>query len=140
MTASERLFFDTAPFIYWLENHREFYPKVVRLVVEAHERDATFLTSVLSYCEFCVKPQQQERFELIEDFKNLLEALDCPMLPISVEIATKAYQFRAKYTALKTVDALQLAVAIESGCQKFVTNDRRLKQVTEIEIVVIAEL
>jgi len=140
MTGTERLFFDTAPFIYWLENHPEFYPKVVGLVTEALEHDTQFITSVLSFSEFCVKPHEQERFDLIDDFKKLVEDLNCPMLAITLEIATKAYQLRAKYTALKGIDSLQVAAAIQSGCQKFITNDKRLKQVAEIEIVVIAEL
>lgn len=44
---------------------------------------------------------------------------------------------RAKYTRLKTPDALHLAAAILSGSDVFLTNDPRLKVVTEIRVETI---
>ena len=55
-------------------------------------------------------------------------------------IAKKAAQIRAKYRFFKTMDALQLATACLSGCDLFLTNDRQLKQFTEIECILVAEL
>jgi predicted nucleic acid-binding protein len=41
---------------------------------------------------------------------------------------------------LKAMDALQLSIAICSGCQQFLTNDKRLKNISEIEIILIDNL
>ncbi|WP_416670565.1 type II toxin-antitoxin system VapC family toxin [Egbenema bharatensis] len=41
---------------------------------------------------------------------------------------------------LKLTDALQLATALEAGCQAFLTNDTQLKRVTELKVLVISEL
>ena len=52
MTGSKKIFFDTAPFIYLIENHYEFYSKVANLIAEAVEENSDFYTSVLTYTEF----------------------------------------------------------------------------------------
>jgi predicted nucleic acid-binding protein len=62
------------------------------------------------------------------------------MLSIGREIAVTSYQLRAKYPALKTLDSLQLAAAIESGCDHFFTNDYGLKRVKEINIIIVDEV
>ena len=38
------------------------------------------------------------------------------------------------------MDALQLATAIETGCDMFYTNDRKLKQIDEINVITVDEL
>ncbi len=37
-------------------------------------------------------------------------------------------------------DALQVAVALEAGCEAFLTNDAALKRVTALRILVLDEL
>jgi len=37
----------------------------------------------------------------------------------------------------KTVDALHLAVAIENGCDRFLTNDHRLARFTDLTVEVL---
>lgn len=60
------------------------------------------------------------------------------LIPISRESLEKAADLRAKYSWLKTPDAIHLAAAIESGCDAFLTNDRRLERCTEIKVEVLA--
>ena len=48
-------------------------------------------------------------------------------------------EMRAKYN-LRTPDALQLSVAIEHKADYFLTNDTRLKAVTEIQSVILSDL
>jgi predicted nucleic acid-binding protein len=46
---------------------------------------------------------------------------------------------RARYN-LTLTDAFQLAVAIQTECDAFLTNDIDLKRVTEIPIIVLSEV
>ncbi|MGL5942119.1 MAG: type II toxin-antitoxin system VapC family toxin [Waterburya sp.] len=46
---------------------------------------------------------------------------------------------RVKYN-LKLPDALQITTAIETGCDSFLTNDKALKRVTELRILILDEL
>jgi predicted nucleic acid-binding protein len=140
MTASKSIFFDTAPFIYLIENHKDFYDTVFAFIVKALDENTSLKTSVLTHTEFGVKPYEMERHDLIEEFEDLLNHLGFEVLSVTIQSAKLAYQLRAKYKALKAMDALQLSIAICSGCQQFLTNDKRLKNISEIEIILIDNL
>lgn len=58
---------------------------------------------------------------------------------ISHGIAIRAADVRARYR-LKPADALQVATAIERGCDAFLTADSDFKRVTEIPVLDIKEL
>lgn len=90
--------------------------------------------------EYSVKPEELGRKDLIDDFLELTLALNCPLLPVTFEITTRAFQLRAAYKSLKAMDALQLATAIANGCQTFVTNDKRLKAIAELDILILADI
>jgi predicted nucleic acid-binding protein len=59
---------------------------------------------------------------------------------VTEQVAEKSAELRAKYKDIKLADALQLAAAIEYGCDAFFTNDKQLKQVSEINVVYLADL
>jgi predicted nucleic acid-binding protein len=46
---------------------------------------------------------------------------------------------RARYP-VRTPDALQIAAALSNGCQAFLTNDKRLKPVSELKILVLDDI
>lgn len=139
MTVTEKVFFDTAPFIYLIENHPDYYAKVEQCFVKAEEDNWELLTSVLSIAEFGVKPEKEDRQDLIIDLDNLLIDFHFQVVDINVEIARQSYQLRAKYNALKAMDSIQLAVAIKMGCTQFFTNDKKLKKVEELNVTLIDE-
>ncbi|MBC7357327.1 MAG: PIN domain-containing protein [Desulfacinum sp.] len=58
------------------------------------------------------------------------------MWPISAAMAEKAARYRAEHS-LRTPDALQLAAAVVGGADCFLTNDRRLRKVDFIEVLVL---
>ena len=59
---------------------------------------------------------------------------------VDQEIAKKAAQIRAQYKNFKAMDALQLATACVTGCDLILTNDKQLKQFTEIKCVTVDDL
>ena len=50
-----------------------------------------------------------------------------------------AAKLRARHN-LALADALQFAVALAANCQAFLTNDKRLKRVSELSVLVVDEL
>jgi predicted nucleic acid-binding protein len=54
-------------------------------------------------------------------------------------IAQRAAEMRVRYN-LKLPDALQIATAIASNCDAFLTNDAQLNRVMELRVMVISEL
>ncbi|UOG76731.1 PIN domain-containing protein [Hymenobacter tibetensis] len=135
-----KIFFDTAPFIYLVENHATYYQKVADYLTQSLTDNAMLETSVLTYTEFCAKPEQLGRPDLLLDFDELLRDFDFQMREICLAVATLAYQLQARYAGLKGIDAMQIATAVNAGCNIFLTNDRELKNIREIQVVVVADL
>jgi predicted nucleic acid-binding protein len=54
-------------------------------------------------------------------------------------VSQKAAEIRVHYN-LKLPDALQVAVALVSGCDGFLTNDAALQRVTELRILLLGAL
>lgn len=143
MIGSEKVFFDTSPFIYLIEDNPNYSLKVRNFISEQIVNyESTLYTSSLTLAEFYVKPKQNNSQEIIEKFKNKLRELDFKVFDITSSIAKFSADLRAKYKTLKSFDAIQLATAISFGCNKFLTNDLRLVSVikNEIEIVIVENL
>ncbi|WPP52921.1 type II toxin-antitoxin system VapC family toxin [Catalinimonas niigatensis] len=98
------------------------------------------MTSVLSIAEFGVKLQKENKIEVIAAFHQLLTDFHFQVYDINAEIAQQAYQLRAKYIFLKGMDALQLATAMVSGCNRFFTNDKKLNKVEELQLVMVEDV
>lgn len=58
---------------------------------------------------------------------------------INQAVAERAAEIRARYN-LALPDSFQVAVALESGCDAFLTNDAALKRVAEIDVIVLDEV
>jgi predicted nucleic acid-binding protein len=58
--------------------------------------------------------------------------------PLDQEKADRAAELRARYN-LSLTDAFQIAIALTTNCDAFLTNDITLKRVTEINVIVLDE-
>jgi predicted nucleic acid-binding protein len=135
-----KIFIDTAPFIYILDNHPEYRQATQNFIRQKYLQKSVFITSILTFMEYTVKPKQMKDNKAVESFNNFLTEIGCQLIPINFEIADIGSDIRAKYPNIKAFDALQVATALHTGCNQFVTNDKQLKQISEIEFVVISEL
>ena len=58
---------------------------------------------------------------------------------IDRERGRRAAELRVRYNPSLT-DAFQIAVALQSGCDAFLTNDMTLKRVSELSVIVLEEM
>jgi predicted nucleic acid-binding protein len=137
MIEFKKVFIDTSPFIYLLEDHEEYADQVANFIKYCTTNDIVLSTSVITHMEFCVKPYQLNRHDVITAFEELLTELDISLVKVTQKVADTAAKLRSKYKGLKGMDALQISAAINSKCDHFMTNDRRLKQIDEISIMLI---
>jgi predicted nucleic acid-binding protein len=129
---------ETAPYIYFVENH-PIYAEKVEVIFEIVETQAIDITtSVMTLTETLMKPLQANDQQLIDTYNNLLTQ-NVRLVPITAAIARLAAELRARYN-LRTPDALHIATAIDAGCDAFLTNDFTLKRVQELTILVLDEL
>lgn len=61
------------------------------------------------------------------------------VVPVSEDILIHAARIRANST-LKLLDAIHVATAVRSGCDLLLTNDKAMRQVTEIEVILLDDL
>jgi predicted nucleic acid-binding protein len=134
------IFLDTAPLIYFIEGNSE-YQQGLKQIFEANDKgDFTFITSSITLLEVLVRPLREGQTELADQYKRILTTANgIQIFDITNALAVKAAELRAKYN-LRTPDALQIATAIENDAAYFLTNDTRLRSVSELNTITLLEL
>lgn len=143
MTDFNKVFVDTAPFIYFIEkdsNNPQYYEKVKAFFKEGYDNEKKFVSSVITMEEYFVFPYRNKAYSYIEMFNRLVVTANMEIIEINQEIAKKAALIRAEYKSFKSMDAIQLAVACFSKCDLFLTNDKQLKQFQEVRCLTVEEL
>ena len=132
--------FDTAPLIYFVERHPT-YLDIMRTVLRRVEAGIiTGCSSVVTLTEVLTLPIRVGNIALAQAYRDvLLYSRHFVLVSIDAAVAAQAADLRARYM-LRTPDALQIAAALHRGCQAFVTNDARLKRVTDLQVLVLDEL
>lgn len=138
--ASKTVFLDTAPLIYFMEGQSPYQSILARLFDFNDKRGFAFVTSAVTLLEVLVKPLRDGKKLLADQYRTILTtAPGIEIFEITTAIAEQAAQLRATHN-LKTPDAIQLATAIEFGADYFLTNDNRLKAISEIKVVILPDL
>lgn len=139
MTEYNKVFFDTSPVIYFLDNDVNFGEKAKNIFEDILENEAELVTSAITCMEYLVFPYRTNNNEKLKAFFEFVSDCDIPLYSIDEETAKKAAMIRAEYKDFKAMDALQLASACIHGCDLFLTNDKQLKQFKEIHCVTMEE-
>jgi predicted nucleic acid-binding protein len=135
-----RLFLDTAPVIYFVEENPAFSPSVNVLFEQIENGAITGVTSPVTLAECLVVPYRQKDVETQQQFIRLItntENID--FVEITSEAGLQAAKLRAKYN-LQLPDSLQVAVAIVTGCDAIFTNDAAFEKITELQILLLSNL
>jgi len=131
----ERLMFDTAPIIYFIEEN-ECFSDITEEIFKTASRNNHLFSSVITLSEVLTKPIKNNRIDLVEKYTELLlNSDDFTIYPIDAVIAEKSAELRARYN-FRTPDAMQLAVGIENNATLFITNDKNPGKINEIEVFV----
>ena len=131
---------DTAPLIYFIEQHPVFHPVVRPLFQALAARQFTAVTSTLTLMETLVQPLRTNQNDLANRYHDiLLHAENLTSYDLSPLIATEAARIRAEFH-FRTPDAIQLATAVHAKAAYFVTNDHALKRFTDLQTITLKEL
>lgn len=136
---SKTLFLDTAPLIYYIEGYKAYEDKLDELFELNRKGRISFVISTITLLEILVKPLREDRFDLAEQYKDLLtDSANIKIVDIDRFIASEAASLRAKFF-FKTPDSIQIAAA-SLHCDFFLTNDKRLKLAENRKIVLLSDL
>lgn len=134
------VYVDTQAIIYTVERHPRYAPALRPLWEAASAGSLTAVTSELTLMETLVVPFRTGDEQLAADYERALSLTDMRLLPVTQSVLREAARLRARYTSLRSPDALHVATSLLAGCSLFVTNDRGLKQVSDLHSAILDEL
>ena len=123
--SGKKAFLDTNIFIYLIEENKLYLNQVDKLLIFLEQNRYEIITSTLTLGEILTKPYKDNRVDLVKIYQEFFE--DIKLIELNAQIASLFAQIRANY-GIKTPDAVQLASAIYSKSDLFVTNDDKLSK------------
>lgn len=140
MTEFKRVFVDTAPIIYYLENSALYMDSIKKFFTKCIEENIQIVTSAITIEEYLVFPYSSGKMDFADNFKKFIEYMNIEVVDIDSKIAEQGAKIRGQYKNFKAMDALQIATAIVSGCDMFFTNDKQLRQEKELPCMTMDDL
>jgi len=134
-----RVYWDSMVFVYWLEDHPSYAPRVEYIFQSMMARGDRFCASYLSIGEVLARPLKQKQVQLVERIEQFFDSGLMEMLPFDRRAAGEFARLRA--TANVTpADAIHLACAGAAGVDLFLTHDKSLHKLRVKGIQFIAGL
>lgn len=139
--SGQRIYLDANLFIYAVEQVDPFAPQVEGLFRAADQGEIVLVTSLLTLAETPVMPYRNADKELVVTYRELFTwpPPGLYVAPLNARVLDHAARLRASVSSLRLPDAIHLATADSEGCDLVLTNDRRLKTVQDVNIIVLDE-
>ncbi|MFN0062114.1 MAG: type II toxin-antitoxin system VapC family toxin [Myxococcaceae bacterium] len=131
---------DTVVFIYFIEEHPDFMKPLLPLFEAIDTQAVQAVTSGITLLEVLTLPYRAQDVALAERYESLLtQSRGLHLVDIDRPLLHAAAQLRARFSKIRTPDALQLAAALRTSCTAFITNDRSLPTLPGLKIVQLGE-
>lgn len=133
-----KLFLDACAIIYLIESQEHLGQKTRLLITEALHNKAQLIISRLSFLECRVFPLKTKNYELLSRYNDFFRLPSLQIIDLTEDVINLATDLRASCSSsLRTPDALQIACALKSNADKFLTGDKKLLSIQEIEVLII---
>lgn len=135
------VYLDTAPVIYFIEDDYPDYKKMMKPLFKMVSSGECFaITSVISVLEGLVLPIRNRDAWLVRKFHTFFYQTRVKTVEISSQVAAEAAKIRAAHNKIHTADAIQIAAALHTKAEYFLTNDKELAAVSGIKVLVLDDL
>jgi predicted nucleic acid-binding protein len=122
-----RVFLYTAPIIYYVQRHVRYHPLAAPVFDAICDGTLTAVTSSITFVEALVHPFRTRNHALAQGFRNVIcDGVNTEYVGVD-GVVERAAALRATHR-FGLADAFQAAVALESGCEAFLTNDRHFNR------------
>lgn len=133
-----KLFLDASAIIHMLESGQEPGQLTRLLVDNALKAGKSLAVSRLSMLECRVWPLKSQNRELLDCYDDFFRLPGLEIVEIDAIVMDLASDLHAGYSgSLRLADAIQLACAVASGADFFLTGNKKLEAVQDIKIVVV---
>lgn len=134
---AQKVFLDSAIIIYYVEQHPVYAPLLQEVFERVSEGSLVAVCSAVTLAECLIAPLRQNNRQAYQAFIGvILHARNTSFVSIDSSISQRAAELRVQYN-LTLTDAFQVAAALQAGCDAFLTNDRELRRVNEVNIFVL---
>lgn len=137
--SDSKIALDTMCFIYHFEANPTYKKVSTAAFEESFAKDLKLITSTITLTELSgyatlvgEKPQPRLYRSLLENVPNL------NLIEVSLDLAEMAGELKGRYN-LKSADAIQLATAVLEGAAIFLTNDKKLRKVKEVRVLLLSD-
>lgn len=132
-----RVGIDTMIFIYHFEDQSPLARLATATLEEMRSNLFEGVTSTVTLTELLVRPIQLERLDIAHQYELALSRYpNLQLVELDSPCAVRAAYLRADY-GLHVADAIQIATTLEHGATAFLTNDVRLRKVSELEVLML---
>jgi predicted nucleic acid-binding protein len=126
------LLVDSAPVIYFLEDHPRLGPYFAPLF-EAHATGRLrFAVTAITVCEVLTGPLRSRDDAMVRRYRSVFDSWQ--LVDFDVDIAESAARLRASLR-LKLPDAIQVASALAINATALVTHDRDFSRVRSLRVI-----
>lgn len=133
-----KLFLDACSIIYLIESQQEQGRKTRSLVDEALNSNSQLVVSRLSVLECRVLPLKSKNLDLLDCYDRFFRLPGLEIVELDATVIDIATELRANHpSSLRTPDAIQLACAITSGSDQFLTGDKKLAAIQKVKVTVV---
>ncbi len=134
------VFLDTAPLIYYIEGNSMFTGLLESIFIANKFGELRFVTSTITLLEVLVLPIRLKRFNIVSAYQNILTGSKfISVIDATQNIAVHAATLRAECN-LRTPDSIQIATYFDQRADYFLTNDIRLKNIQNLNCLLISDL
>lgn len=136
---AKKIGIDTVVLIYLFEEHPHYVKQAEQFLKSVEDGRVEAVFSSIGMIELLTGPKKRKQYELAARYRELLSNFPhLTITGINENIVELASDLRARYS-ISTPDAIHVACAIDFEAYIFVTNDKRLKKIKEIDIQILSE-
>lgn len=126
---------DSAPIIYYLENHAKFADRFAPFFEAADSGALNIAISAITLAEVLAGPLQYGNELLAAQYERALTAATgWRVIPVNQQVAVQAARLRAIYK-LRLPDAIQIATAVVVGAHALITHDKAFAKIKEMQVL-----
>ena len=139
LSRHQRVGLDSSIFIYHFEGNPRLGMFTTAIIKGLTSGEFLGATSSVTLMELIVQPLQTGRTALADRYEALLQGFpNLSIVSVDYAVARRAGELRAAFQ-LRPADALQVAACLHHGATAFVTNDLRLRRITDLEIIMLED-
>jgi len=133
-----KLFLDACSIIYLHESRQQQGQATRLLITQALQNKTQLIVSRLSFLECRVLPLKEKNTDLLESYDRFFQLPSVQVIELTADVINIATDLRANYSqSLRTPDALQIACALSAEADHFLTGDKKLSVIQEIEVIIV---